>query len=123
MLPSTAGLLVAGRLGSRHDLQAEVLAAERVARWQKVWDTVLYDDLATVSAGDVRLNVAGWNNSYTGLSIPAEEMREQVEQTVERILAGSPARVLEIGCGAGLILFPLAPRCERFQATDFSPTR
>ena len=47
-------------------------------------------------------------------------MREQVEATVERILALEPASVLEIGCGTGLLLFRLAPHCRRYCATDFS---
>jgi len=33
------------------------------------------------------LNIAGWNSSYTGEPIPSEEMREWVDQTVERILS------------------------------------
>ena len=52
--------------------------------------------------------------------IPAEEMREWVERTVERILALRPRRVLEIGCGTGLLLFRVAPGCDEYVGTDFS---
>ena len=70
---------------------------------------------------DPTFNIAGWNSSYTGEPIPAEEMREWVERhrrADPRPLA--PRRVLEIGCGTGLLLFRVAPRCERYLGTDFS---
>ncbi|HEU0299661.1 MAG TPA: condensation domain-containing protein, partial [Longimicrobium sp.] len=53
--------------------------------------------------------------------VPAEEMREWVEATVARIRSLAPRRVLEIGCGTGLLLSRVAPHCERYVATDFSP--
>ncbi|MGH3171667.1 MAG: phosphopantetheine-binding protein [Trebonia sp.] len=39
---------------------------------------------------------------------------------VERIRAARPKRLLEIGCGAGVLLRELLPACERYVATDFS---
>src|SRR5690606_35229304 len=67
-------------------------------------------------------DTVGWNSSYTGEPIPAEEMREWVDRAVERILALRPRRVLEIGCGTGLLLFRVAPAAgvERYRGTDFS---
>jgi amino acid adenylation domain-containing protein len=65
-------------------------------------------------------NTTGWNRSDTGQPIPGEEMREQVDATVARISALAPQRVLEIGCGTGLLLFRLAPSCRRYCATDIS---
>src|SRR5262249_10550069 len=66
--------------------------------------------------------LVGWKSSYTGTAIPAEEMREWVDTTVERILALRPRRVLEIGCGTGLLLASLAPHCDQYWGTDFSST-
>ena len=66
------------------------------------------------------LTLVGWNSTYTGQPIPAGEMREWVDATVDRIRALSPRRVIEIGCGTGLLLFRLAPDCEQYLATDFS---
>ena len=47
-------------------------------------------------------------------------MREWVDQTVERILSLRPRRVLEIGCGTGLLLFRVAPHCDSFHGTDLT---
>jgi SAM-dependent methyltransferase len=91
---------------------------ERVASWQ-----TLYNETYSQVPGhdDPTFNIIGWESSYTGLPIPAEEMREQVEGTSERLRAIHPSRVLEIGCGTGLLLFRLAPYCSSYVGTDFSP--
>ena len=47
-------------------------------------------------------------------------MREWVEGTVDRIRVLQPQRVLEIGCGTGLLLYRLAPQCQEYLGTDFS---
>jgi SAM-dependent methyltransferase len=48
------------------------------------------------------------------------DMREWLDHTVRSVLELAPLDVLEIGCGAGLLLFRIAPRCERYWATDLS---
>src|SRR3954462_15541932 len=73
------------------------------------------------SGGALTLNVKGWDSTYTGQPIPAEEMREWVEGTVERLLALEHRRVLEVGCDSGLLLFRVAPHAERYRGVDFSP--
>ncbi len=69
---------------------------------------------------DPTFNIVGWNSSYTNQPIPAEQMREWVDNQVAQILALQPSRVLEIGCGTGLILFRIAPHCTKYCGTDFS---
>ncbi|HKV12979.1 MAG TPA: amino acid adenylation domain-containing protein, partial [Thermoanaerobaculia bacterium] len=98
-------------------------ADEQVAQWQALYDET-YDRSAVSAtvAEDPAFNIHGWNSSYTGEPIPAEEMRFWVESTVERILDLEPRRVLEIGCGSGLLLFRVAPETERYHGIDFSPS-
>jgi amino acid adenylation domain-containing protein len=67
-------------------------------------------------------NITGWNSSYTGEPIPLEQMQEWVNDRVQQILDLKPERVLEIGCGTGLLLFQIAPHCQQYVATDFSRT-
>ncbi|HEX8149510.1 MAG TPA: amino acid adenylation domain-containing protein [Pyrinomonadaceae bacterium] len=97
--------------------EAAELSAEQVAEWQDVFEQS-HDDPR--GALDPYFDITGWNSSYTGEPIPPEEMREWVDTTVERIRSLRPRRVLEIGCGTGLLLFRIAPGCERYTATDFS---
>jgi amino acid adenylation domain-containing protein len=96
----------------------EELEAEQLAQWQTVHDDEVFNE--TAETGDPTFNISGWNSSYTGQPIAAEEMREWVDDTVERILALKPQRILEIGCGTGLLLFRLAPFCASYTGTDFS---
>jgi amino acid adenylation domain-containing protein len=96
------------------------LAAEQIAQWRDVYDDAIYHALEPGGSADPTFNTVGWNSSYTGLPLPEEDMREWVDGTVERILRLRPRRVLEIGCGTGLLLFRVAPHCERYVGTDFS---
>jgi 2-polyprenyl-3-methyl-5-hydroxy-6-metoxy-1,4-benzoquinol methylase/acyl carrier protein len=48
-------------------------------------------------------------------------MQEWVDQTVSRILGNQPPqRVLEIGCGSGLLLFRVAKHCQEYWGADYS---
>uniref|UniRef100_UPI004048BE00 amino acid adenylation domain-containing protein n=1 Tax=Orrella sp. TaxID=1921583 RepID=UPI004048BE00 len=69
---------------------------------------------------DGLLDFSGWMSSYDGQQIPTSEMLEWRQMTLERIRSLRPRRVLEIGCGSGLLLLGLAEQVERYVGTDFS---
>ena len=90
--------------------QMDTQEAEHIANWQALFEDIYGQ---TSAHQDLTFNITGWNSSYTGLPIPAEEMGEWVHHTVERLLTLQPNRVLEIGCGTGLLLSRIAPHCSR----------
>lgn len=92
---------------------------KQVRKWQKTYD--LTQLARSAAAFPFAFNIAGWNSSYTRQPLPAEDMKEWVETTVERILTLTPSEVLEVGCGTGLLLLRLAPKCRRYVAIDFAP--
>jgi SAM-dependent methyltransferase len=92
-------------------------AGEMPGEWERVFDTAYAGAEEPADAG---LHLAGWTSSYTGEPQRLGAMREWVDSTVARILALRPRRVLEIGCGTGLLLSRIAPHCERYCATDIS---
>jgi amino acid adenylation domain-containing protein/non-ribosomal peptide synthase protein (TIGR01720 family) len=96
-------------------IDAAVLQAEHVAQWQTL-NEQLY--AAQELVGDASDEFSGWTSSYTGEPIPREQMREWVEATVAELRALAPRRVLELGCGSGLLLRRLAPHCEVYFGTD-----
>ncbi|HEV7980543.1 methyltransferase domain-containing protein [Amycolatopsis sp.] len=94
-----------------------------VAQWRRVYDDMYTDtEFADDSQfGRLESDFTGWNSSYTGTAIPIDDMRQWRAATVERIRALKPSRVLEIGIGSGLLMSHLAPDCEEYRGTDFSP--
>jgi SAM-dependent methyltransferase len=99
--------------------RAAEVESRRVDEWQRIYEWV-YGELP--QSGGFGDNFVGWHSSYTNLPIPLTEMREWRDATVARILEHRPRRVLEIGVGTGLLMASVAPHCERYLATDFSPT-
>ncbi|MFN8178104.1 MAG: amino acid adenylation domain-containing protein [bacterium] len=110
--------LVAYVVPRRRAADRERWHAEHLARWRDLYDTTYRGSGADV---DPSFNIVGWDSSYTGEPIPEDEMREWRDETVARILALGPERVLEIGCGTGLLLTRIAPHVARYVATDLSP--
>ena len=90
--------------------------------WEALWDQAYRKPEAPAAAADPTFDTSGWVSSYTGAPIAEPEMREWVDHTVTRIRAhaGPGRRILEIGSGMGLLLFRLAPECERYVGLDFA---
>ncbi|MDZ4760314.1 MAG: LLM class flavin-dependent oxidoreductase, partial [Alphaproteobacteria bacterium] len=96
---------------------AAVNDGDRLADWHALWDET-YRQAATPP--DPRFNTAGWTDSFTGAAIPPDEMREWLDGVESAVLALEPKRVLEIGCGTGMVLYRLLPHVERYTALDMS---
>jgi amino acid adenylation domain-containing protein len=101
--------------------QAQVadLQAEQVSQWQTVYEETYSQ---TFADQDSTFNLSGWNSSYTGLPLLEVEMREWLDYKTQTLLSLQPNRVLDIGCGTGMLLFRIAPHCHQYLATDFSQT-
>jgi len=97
------------------DRQQQV-ETEQIIRWQQLYDSYRKEE----STNNGAKKFAGWNSSYTGAPIPAREMQQWVDETVSRLIKMRPRRVLEIGCGTGLLLTQVAPHCESYTGLDFS---
>jgi amino acid adenylation domain-containing protein len=97
----------------------ESLQSGQLREWQAVWDEQVYAEVAE-DLTDPTFNIAGWKSSYTNERIPEGEMREWLGDTVERILRLGAKRILEIGCGSGMLLFRIAPQCIEYRGTDVS---
>ena len=59
----------------------------------------------------------------SGRTEAVAEIQRTIERLAGRVLRHQPKSILEIGCGAGLLLSRLAPRCAEYFATDVSQAR
>ena len=90
-----------------------------IGEWTDLYDQ-LYAQSADAPETDPAFNIAGWNSSYSGAPLSAEAMKEWVDHTVRQVLERAPSRVLEIGCGTGLLLTRIAPSTTAYWGTDVS---
>jgi amino acid adenylation domain-containing protein len=105
--------------GRQKETASEDLFIQQVKDWQDIFNDT-YAHTNDNHQDNPTFNTAGWNSSYTGAPIPAEEMRLWVDNTIQRILSYKPQNVMEIGCGTGLFLFRIIPHCRRFLGTDIA---
>lgn len=94
------------------------LLREHLDHWAEVYDWV-YQEAAGRHSDD--LDLSGWRASDTGQPLPIEHMREWLACTVGLVLAQRPRRVLEIGCGTGLLAHRLHPHLRGYLGTDVAP--
>ncbi len=84
-----------------------------VRQWEAVFDS-------TYEGEGIAPSFRGWNSSYTGMPIAEVAMQEWLQGAVDRIRALKPERILEIGCGVGLLVQHLAPSASVYVGTDLS---
>lgn len=104
-----------GSVGETSNGVPEKLRGEIVGEWE-----TLYEGTYGAKDGGTEPSFVGWNSSYTGQPIPEAQMQEWLTCALDRIKGLRPKRVLEIGCGVGLLLQHLAPQCAVYVGTDIS---
>jgi amino acid adenylation domain-containing protein/thioester reductase-like protein len=97
------------------DRVPETLRHAIVNEWEALYERT-YGTLSQTAAP----SFVGWNSSYTDEPIREAHMLEWLSSTIRRIKSLKPNRVLEIGCGVGLLLQHLAPQCLVYIGTDLS---
>jgi 2-polyprenyl-3-methyl-5-hydroxy-6-metoxy-1,4-benzoquinol methylase len=93
------------------------LQKRRLAEWKTIYGFAYSRQRDSSDFGE---NFAEYTSIYDGRSFASTEIEEWRDCTVDAILALRPRRILEIGSGSGLILSKVAPRCEKYWATDLS---
>lgn len=87
--------------------------------WAMVYD-ISYSK--TNKETDPEFNTDLWISNYDGLPIPKVQMQEWVNTTVARILSlpnhKNQPKILEVGCGSGLLLYPLLPHIAEYVGVD-----
>jgi amino acid adenylation domain-containing protein len=86
----------------------------------QLWSDLHDRSYSSASLVDPTFDCVGWDSNYTGTQLPEADMQEYVDTAVDRILSLRPRRILEIGCGTGLLMFRLADKCEHYQGVDSS---
>ncbi len=87
----------------------------QIDKWQTVWN-----ETYKANPKKIEDDLSGWLSTYTGKSIERAEMLRWTQDTVDRIQKLKPTKILEIGCGTGLLLTRLAPHVEHYTGVDFS---
>ncbi len=95
------------------------LYSRLIASWKELYETE-YAKTEVDETVDPEFNIIGWNDTFTGSAIPAEQMKEWLQDITEVIMYEKPRNVLEIGTGTGLIYYQLAGKLDKYIGTDFS---
>jgi amino acid adenylation domain-containing protein/non-ribosomal peptide synthase protein (TIGR01720 family) len=107
------------RRGDAIEALRRACALDHVEAWREVED----DGVVSGDIADPTFDTRGWNSAYTGEPLSIAEMRDYVDGAVARIGGLAPHRLLEIGCGAGLITFPLLGMAQTYVGVDISKRR
>lgn len=102
---------------SSHYQVYKKLIYRHLCYWQVIYDGLLE---SSDEPEDPAFNTIGWVSSYSRKCIPSYQMREWLANTLARLYPLQPKRVLEVGVGTGMLLAQLAPKVERYDATDTS---
>jgi len=90
------------------------LQNQQVAGWNRTFSEVYAQAACSLDTPDF----TGWISSHDGQPIAQAQMQVWLDDTLARIQVLGARRILEIGCGTGMLLARLAPGVERYVAID-----
>ena len=100
----------------RERAAAHAALSSRILRqWQMVYDKSYRWDKAVRPP-----NFDAWISGFTGEAIPTPRMQAWLDDALARMRGVPHARVLEVGCGVGLVVSALAPGGAAYFGIDFS---
>ncbi|MFD4636339.1 amino acid adenylation domain-containing protein [Lentzea sp. NPDC058436] len=88
-----------------------------VQGWREVYDALYASD---TTAHPAELDTRTWLSAVDGQPMPREVMESWRDDVVAKIRAERPRRVLDLGCGTGMILHGIAADLDRYVGVDFS---
>lgn len=109
--------LVAHIVASPHSSITALNDIDRLAVWQQRFDQ-LYS--STQSDENDVLDSVGWVSSRTAEPLARDEMRAWRDDAICWIRRLRAQRILEVGCGTGMLLSQLANECAEYDAIDIS---
>ncbi|MET7402481.1 methyltransferase domain-containing protein [Dactylosporangium sp. NPDC005572] len=84
-----------------------------------LWADV-FEEMYSVPPIDPEFDTAGWRSRTSSRPFNNEEMAEWLDGALERIRRLPRRRILEIGCGTGMLLWRLVGECDFYLGVDIS---
>ncbi len=88
----------------------------------------LFDDTHKINKEASLTDFSGWKSAVDNIAFSQEIMHDWLASTIKTILLecdenktkNKELKILEIGCGTGLVLFKMLPYCKKYIGTDIS---
>lgn len=116
--PKTPGMPSDG-LVAMVGADASVAEPGVLASWREIYDAIYEQEL---NRGEqvAHLNTAGWYSTVDGAVIPTAQMEEWRDAILAELVRLPHHRVLELGCGTGMLLGELLGSSSRYVGVDIS---
>ena len=97
---------------------------DQLADWHQRWDLIYdmgvrYENETDQPTDDLDTAIALQLSDQQDIRQQADEW---LQQSIKRLRALKANRIMEVGCGAGQLLFALAPDARQYIATDYAQT-